>query len=486
MKRLLMLIVAVLFGVAPLAAQAPVLAYGTAVASSPRLNATQSLCQAGTGLPINDHTFVFHAFGGPSALLVTATGSTGGAQSSLATSTSTSGGTIHFTGAYNTVCLTLTSITGANAYIDAAYQGVNAAASASGSVTVTGDVTVVQPTGTNLHVVVDSGGGGVTYTQDAALTVATTSMIMAGGRASAAAPTGVSADDDAVIPWFLRSGAAAVQPTYGGILAVAGNGASGTGVQRVTIANDSTGVVALAASSAVIGHVIVDSGGGSGVTDADDGSVAAAQTVQLVINENYVFGGSTWARQTFGAAGSASTQVTTIQGIASMTPLSVTSTTVDSAEGAAVGTTPVPVGCVYRTTFTTLDAGDVGYIACDVNGRLVHAPAPGPLVNGVTSSMTGTTSTSVVSGTASNYLYITSCRFTNTDADTDTAMLLQDGSGGTTLDIVPVPHLTGGAVVTYPTPLKVPTSGNALYTANATTGATTYASCSGFRSTASF
>jgi hypothetical protein len=45
-----------------------------------------------------------------------------------------------------------------------------------------------------------------------------------------------------------------------GVATTMGNGVSGTGVQRVTIASDSTGQVALAAGSAVIGHVIVDSG----------------------------------------------------------------------------------------------------------------------------------------------------------------------------------------------------------------------------------
>lgn len=100
---------------------------------------------------------------------------------------------------------------------------------------------------------VTGGGGGTQYQQDAALTVATTVGTMAMGRASAAVPTDVSADGDAVIPWYLRSGATATQPTYGGVLAVAGNGVSGTGVQRVTLASDSTGQVALAAGAATIG-----------------------------------------------------------------------------------------------------------------------------------------------------------------------------------------------------------------------------------------
>src|SRR6185295_10505078 len=63
--------------------------------------------------------------------------------------------------------------------------------------------------------------------------------VLTAGRASAAVPTDVSADGDVVTPWLLRSGAQAVQETYAGVLAVAGNGASGTGVQRVTLANDS-------------------------------------------------------------------------------------------------------------------------------------------------------------------------------------------------------------------------------------------------------
>lgn len=77
--------------------------------------------------------------------------------------------------------------------------------------------------------------------------------VLVGAYASAAAPTDVSADADAVRLWALRSGALAVQPTLGGVLAVAGNGASGTGVPRVTLANDSTGIIASIGTSVVPG-----------------------------------------------------------------------------------------------------------------------------------------------------------------------------------------------------------------------------------------
>lgn len=115
----------------------------------------------------------------------------------------------------------------------------------------TGTIIATQATGSNLHIQCDAGcSGGTQYTQDAALTVATTIGTMAMGRASATVPADVTADNDAVLPWYLRSGALASQPTYGGVLAVAGNGVSGTGVQRVTLASDSTGQVAIASIAA--------------------------------------------------------------------------------------------------------------------------------------------------------------------------------------------------------------------------------------------
>ncbi|UOF78508.1 glycoprotein repeat domain-containing protein [Caudoviricetes sp.] len=105
---------------------------------------------------------------------------------------------------------------------------------------ITNAVTVTDGAGA-LNVICDSGcSGGTQYTHDAALTVATTVGTMAMGRASAAAPTDVTLDDDAVLPWHLRSGAAVVQPTFAGVLQSTGNGTAGTGTPRVTIASDNT------------------------------------------------------------------------------------------------------------------------------------------------------------------------------------------------------------------------------------------------------
>ncbi len=218
---------------------------------------------------------------------------------------------------------------------------------------------------------------------------------------STAAPTGVDADGDSVGLYCDRLGRAQINISQiNGVAPSMGNGASGTGVQRVTIANDSTGIIALTTSSAQIGHL------------------EANQSINLV-----QLGGSSIS-----------------------------------------ATNPVPV--VF----------------------------PGTLVSGaISTAMTGTTSTSLVGGTASNYLYITSCVVSNASLTVSTDILLQDGSGGTTLWVLPAPAATvattggGGATHTFgAAPLKVPTSGNSLFAANVTTGSSTKVSCNGFRSTVSY
>ena len=66
-------------------------------------------------------------------------------------------------------------------------------------------------------------------------------------------------------------------------------------------------------------------------SDTDDASVATGQTTSVNIGLTHVYDGSVWRRLTFGTAGTASAQVITVQGIASMTPLlaTVTATNLD-------------------------------------------------------------------------------------------------------------------------------------------------------------
>lgn len=71
-------------------------------------------------------------------------------------------------------------------------------------------------------------------------------MVISAGRASAAAPSDVSADGDAQAFWVLRNGSVVTTPSFGGTLAAAGNGTTTAGTQRVTLSSDSTGQVAVA------------------------------------------------------------------------------------------------------------------------------------------------------------------------------------------------------------------------------------------------
>ena len=134
-----------------------------------------------------------------------------------------------------------------------------------------------QTTGGALRVAVASGGiSGVV--NDAALTIGTSEGVPIMGRASAAAPTDVSADNDAVHIWTLRSGAQVVQPSYAGVLATTGNGASGTGVQRVTIANDSTGVLATVTNVATIGTSVTPGTSAAHLGKAEDAAHTTGDT----------------------------------------------------------------------------------------------------------------------------------------------------------------------------------------------------------------
>lgn len=107
---------------------------------------------------------------------------------------------------------------------------------------------------------------------------------------------------------------------------------------------------------------------------------------------------------------------------------------------------------------------------------------PANYVKGLTSAMTGTTSTLLLSAPgASLYNYITEIAVSNSHATVGTDIELQDGSGGTTFWVLPAAAVYGGAVIHFDPPLKQPTSNTALYVKNATTGASTRVSVNGYK-----
>jgi len=94
-----------------------------------------------------------------------------------------------------------------------------------------------------------------------------------GGVSSAAAPTDVSADGEAVRLWALRNGALAVNPTFSGTLAAVNNGAVSGGTLRVTIANDSTGVLASVSTVSTVSRL--NALGAQNVPVEDEGETSA-------------------------------------------------------------------------------------------------------------------------------------------------------------------------------------------------------------------
>ncbi len=98
----------------------------------------------------------------------------------------------------------------------------------------------------------------------------------------------------------------------------------------------------------------------------------------------------------------------------------------------------------------------------------------------ITASMTGTASTSLIAAaTGSNRNYVTWAIVSNAHATVGTDVILQDGSGGTTLATLPAAALYGGAAVTFPVPLRT-TAATALFAQNVTTGASTKVTAGGY------
>jgi hypothetical protein len=157
-----------------------------------------------------------------------------------------------------------------------------------------------------------------------------------------------------------------------------------------------------------------------------------------------------------------------------------------AASGSAVVDNPVLNGGRAQSAEPTVVAnGQAVDAAYDLAGKAIVLPYANPenFVSGViTTAMTGTTSTSLVSAPASGLRnYITACTVSNAHATVGTDMILQDGSGGTTIWNIPAAAVYGGAHITFPTPLRQPTTATALYVANVTTGASTKAACSGYK-----
>lgn len=156
-----------------------------------------------------------------------------------------------------------------------------------------------------------------------------------------------------------------------------------------------------------------------------------------------------------------------------------------AASGATAAGNPVQNGGLAVSSETVVTNGQAAALVTDLARKLIVLPYANPenFVSGVISSaMTGTTSTSLIAAPAAGLRnYITQCTFSNSHATVGTDILIQDGSGGTTLYLAPLAPAYGGATITFPVPLRQPTTATAIFVQNVTTGSNTKAACSGYK-----
>lgn len=204
-----------------------------------------------------------------------------------------------------------------------------------------------------------------------------------------------------------------------GVTTTMGNGASGTGVQRVTLANDSTGILATVSTVTTVSTL---TGGAVAHDGADSGN-----------------------------------------------PVKVGGRAIASPKG-----------------ITLVAAADRSDLLTDTDGNLlVKGWVTGQDLQSASQSVTDTTSTAVTGFTAvaSTKNFVTSVTVYNAHATTNGFLKLQDGSGGTTIWVFPLPA-TGGTTHNFDPPLKQPTANTALYFASSASITTIYVSVNGFQSKA--
>lgn len=147
---------------------------------------------------------------------------------------------------------------------------------------------------------------------------------------------------------------------------------------------------------------------------------------------------------------------------------------------------PLKVGGRARSSeIAAVASDDRTDFVSDLTGKQIVLPYANPenFVSGcISSAMTGTTSTSLIAAPASGLRnYITHIVVSNSHATVGTDIIIQDGSGGTTLYVIPAAAVYGGASITFPVPLRQPTTATAIYCANVTTGSSTKVSASGYK-----
>jgi hypothetical protein len=276
--------------------------------------------------------------------------------------------------------------------------------------------------------------------------------------------------------------------SFGGVQYTEGDtDASFTGTMMLAEASGNT---AAALQIDASGHLQIDiaaastsltvSDGGGSITVDNNGTFAVQATLQSNsgvdvgdVTINNASGGSAVNIQDGGNS-------ITVDGTVSAT--SAGDVAHDSADSGA----PIKVGGRARSSeITAVASDDRTDFVTDLVGKQIVMPYANPenFVSGaITTSMTGTTSTSLVAAPGAGLRnYITTIIVSNAHATVGTDVAIQDGNAGTTLLTIPAAAVYGGAVINLPVPLRQPTTNTAIYCANVTTGASTKVSAVGYK-----
>lgn len=328
----------------------------------------------------------------------------------------------------------------------------------------------------------------------------------------------------------LPTGAAtsAAQTTANASLATLAGAVAGTEVQVDIVASAAIPVTDNS------GNLSVDDGGGSltvdGTVTANAGSGTFAISAAALPLPS---GAATAAKQpALGTAGTASADVISVQGIASMTPLLVNgsgvtqpvsdaggSLTTDTpqlpaalvggrldvvvgaalpaganaigtvtavgaaAHDAAISGNPVRVGGrAVAADVTAVTAGDAVDLIADLNGKQIILPyaIPENMEYGVTAAITGTSVAEILAAAAAGIRhYVTSLTVINSHATVGTVVEIRDGTT-TVIHRGYAAPVGGGYSVSFPVPLRG-TAATALNAYNITNGSNVYVSASGYK-----
>lgn len=238
-------------------------------------------------------------------------------------------------------------------------------------------------------------------------------------------------------------------------------------------------------SITVDGTVAATQSGAWNVTNAGTFAVQAAQSGTWTVQPGNTANTTAWlvtgTGGTFPVTGTLTgvTTVTTVTTVSTLTGGGVAHDGADSGNPLKIG------GRAVSAELAAVANNDRADFVTDLTGKQIVLPYSNPenFVSGaITTAMTGTTSTSLVAAPGAGLRnYITQITVSNAHATVGTDVVIQDGSGGTTLYTLPAAAAYGGASITFNVPLRQPTTNTALFCANVTTGASTKVSASGYK-----